>query len=30
MYALDSSIAAGGPLGIELGVNTIVKNILAK
>lgn len=30
MYALDSSIAAGGPLGIELGVKTIVKNILAK
>lgn len=30
MYALDSSIAAGGPLGIELGVNTIVKNILEK
>ncbi|MGN7472330.1 ABC transporter substrate-binding protein [Brevibacillus sp. SAFN-007a] len=30
MYALDSSIAAGGPLGIELGVKTIVKNMLAK
>ncbi|MBU7319992.1 ABC transporter substrate-binding protein [Paenibacillus oleatilyticus] len=30
MYALDSSIAAGGPLGIELGVKTIVKHILAK
>lgn len=30
MYALDSSIAAGGPLGIELGVKTIVKNMLAQ
>ncbi|MGG4497581.1 ABC transporter substrate-binding protein [Brevibacillus reuszeri] len=27
MYALDSSIAAGGPLGIELGVKTIMKNM---
>lgn len=27
MYALDSSIAAGGPLGIELGVTTIIENI---
>ena len=30
MYALDSSIAAGGPLGIELGVKTIIKNMIAK
>lgn len=30
MYALDSSIAAGGPLGIELGVKTIMKNIMEK
>ncbi|MFB7817653.1 ABC transporter substrate-binding protein [Paenibacillus chitinolyticus] len=30
MYALDSSIAAGGPLGIELGVKTIMKNVLAR
>ncbi|EGL17433.1 MULTISPECIES: ABC transporter substrate-binding protein [unclassified Paenibacillus] len=30
MYALDSSIAAGGPLGIELGVKTIIKNMLAR
>lgn len=27
MYALDSSIAAGGPLAIELGVQTIIENI---
>ena len=27
VYALDSSIAAGGPLGIELGVKTIIENI---
>lgn len=27
MYALDSSIAAGGPLGIELGVKTIMENL---
>ncbi len=27
MYTLDSSIAAGGPLGIELGVKTIIQNI---
>lgn len=30
MYALDSSIAAGGPLAIELGVKTIVEKIMAK
>ncbi|MEK3722843.1 ABC transporter substrate-binding protein [Paenibacillus sp. FSL H8-0034] len=30
MYPLDSSIAAGGPLGIELGVKTIVKNVLSQ
>ncbi|WP_255679491.1 hypothetical protein [Brevibacillus humidisoli] len=30
MYALDSSIAAGGPLGIELGVKTIMENILVQ
>ena len=30
MYALDSSIAAGGPLGIELGVKTIIKNMIDK
>lgn len=30
MYALDSSIAAGGPLAIELGVKTIVERTLAK
>ena len=28
MHALDSSIAAGGPLGIELGVRTIMENLL--
>ncbi len=27
VYSLDSSIAAGGPLGIELGVKTIIENI---
>lgn len=27
IYELDSSIAAGGPLGIELGVKTIIENI---
>ncbi|WP_409177376.1 ABC transporter substrate-binding protein [Brevibacillus fortis] len=30
MYALDSSIAAGGPLAIELGVKTIMEKIRAK
>ncbi|MCS7460052.1 ABC transporter substrate-binding protein [Paenibacillus doosanensis] len=30
MYPLDSSIAAGGPLGIELGVKTIVNNVLSQ
>lgn len=30
LHALDSSIAAGGPLGIELGVKTIIKNMIAK
>ncbi|CAG7600701.1 Petrobactin-binding protein YclQ [Paenibacillus solanacearum] len=30
MYPLDSSIAAGGPLGIELGVKTIVKHVLSQ
>ncbi|WP_126425376.1 iron-siderophore ABC transporter substrate-binding protein [Brevibacillus marinus] len=29
VYVLDSSIAAGGPLGIELGVKTIVEKVLA-
>lgn len=30
MYGLDSSIAAGGPLAIELGVKTIMEKIRAK
>ncbi|WP_410768771.1 ABC transporter substrate-binding protein [Fontibacillus sp. BL9] len=30
MFPLDSSIAAGGPLAIELGVQTIVENILSQ
>ncbi len=30
MYPLDSSIAAGGPLAIELGVKTIVENVVAQ
>lgn len=30
MYPLDSSIAAGGPLAIELGVKTIVENVLSQ
>lgn len=30
MYALDSSIAAGGPLGIELGVKTIIENLVER
>lgn len=29
IFALDSSIAAGGPLGIELGVRTIVEHIVS-
>ncbi len=28
VYALDSSIAAGGPLGVELGVRTIIESII--
>lgn len=30
MFPLDSSIAAGGPLGIELGVKTIVENVVSQ
>jgi len=30
MFPLDSSIAAGGPLAIELGVKTIVENVLSQ
>ncbi|WP_068781207.1 ABC transporter substrate-binding protein [Paenibacillus sp. GM2] len=30
IYPLDSSIAAGGPLAIELGVKTIVENVLSQ